>query len=85
MHFKALADGVKPFKETEKGRETMCEAVEEYAREYGKECADERELSIKLNFIKKLMKEAGYTLEQALNMSDVNNDQRDYIISQLQK
>ena len=31
MHYKALADSVKHFKETEEGRETMCESVKEYA------------------------------------------------------
>jgi hypothetical protein len=81
IHFKALAEGVKHYKETEEGRETMCESVEKY----GKECAKRQEISTKLTFIKKLMKEAGFTLEQALNMSDVTKDQRDYVISQLQK
>ena len=55
----------------------MCESVERYA--------EEREVKTKLTFIKKLMKEAGFTLDQALNMSDVTKDQRDYVISQLQK
>ena len=28
MHYEALAQGVKHFKETEEGRDNMCEAVE---------------------------------------------------------
>ena len=34
MYYDALAQGVKHFKETEEGREQMCEAVEKYAKEY---------------------------------------------------
>ena len=78
--------GGHPFRIDRSGdRETMCESVEKYAEEYGKECAKRQEISTKLVFIIKLMKEAGFTLDQALNMSDVTKDQRDYVISQLQK
>ncbi len=59
----------------------MCESVEKY----GRECAKRQDVNTKLVFIKKLMKEADFTLEQALKMSDVTKDQRDYVISQLQK
>ena len=31
MYYKEFAEGVKHFKETEKGREIMCESVEKYA------------------------------------------------------
>ena len=39
MHYEALAQGVKHFKETEEGRDNMCEAVEKYAKEYAKKYA----------------------------------------------
>ena len=42
MNFKALSDGVKHFKEKEKGRETMCDSVEKYAKDYAKEYAEEQ-------------------------------------------
>lgn len=35
IHYKSLANGVKHFKETEEGREIMCESVKNYAKEYG--------------------------------------------------
>ena len=41
MYYDALAQGVKHFKETEKGRDQMCEAVENYAKEYAKRHAEE--------------------------------------------
>ncbi len=44
MHYKELAESVEHFKE-ERGKEVMCEAVEEYAKEYAKEVA--REATIK--------------------------------------
>lgn len=77
MHYKALADGVKHFKETEEGRETMCESVKEYAKEY----ADERDV-IK---VRKLMENLQLTLEQALNALDIHGTSRTYIEKQLQK
>lgn len=77
MHYKALADGVKHFKETEEGRETMCESVKEYAKEY----ADERDV-IK---VRKLMENLQLTLEQALNALDIHETSRTYIEKRLQK
>ena len=38
-----LAQGVKHFKEVEEGRDTMCEAVQEYAKEYANEYANEKQ------------------------------------------
>ena len=77
MHYKALADSVKHFKETEEGRETMCESVKEYAKEY----ADERDV-IK---VRKLMENLQLTLEQALNALDIHGTSRTYIEKRLQK
>ena len=58
--------GGHPFRTDRSGdRETMCKSVEKYAEEYGKECAKRQEISTKLVFIIKLMKEAGFTLDQA--------------------
>ncbi len=89
IHFKALADGVKHFKETEEGREIMCESVEKYAQDYaekyaekyGKECADKS----MLEGVKNLMKSAHVSLEQAIEMLGLKGTTRDYILSQLQK
>ena len=42
MHYKELSQGVKHFKEVEEGRDSMCEAVQEYAMEYAKEYAQDK-------------------------------------------
>jgi predicted transposase/invertase (TIGR01784 family) len=41
MYYGELSEGIKHFKETEEGREIMCDAVKEYAEEYAKEYAEE--------------------------------------------
>ena len=77
IHNKVLADGVKHFKETEEGREIMCESVKEFAKEY----ADERDVTK----VEKLMENLQLTLEQALNALDIHGASRAYIIKQIQK
>ncbi len=81
MHFTALADGVKHFKETEKGRETMCEAVEKYAEEY----AEKREIRTKIGIAKDLIKDAGFSIDQVVKFLKIGKDQQDFFVSQLQK
>lgn len=75
MHFPELASGVRYFKETEKGREIMCEAVEKYG--------DRRELSAKLNSVKNLMENMKLNLEQALNALGIQGEERKTIQKQL--
>lgn len=81
IHYKELADGVRHFKETEGGREDMCEAMEKYAKSYG----DKRELKANLNSVKKLMSELKMTLEQALDFLGLDSNQRAMVTKQLQK
>ena len=77
MHYDALAHGVKHFKETEEGREQMCEAVEKYAKEYA--------VREKIVSVKNLMENTKFTLEQALNALGIQGDERELITKQLQK
>ena len=77
MYYSELADGVEHYKETEKGRGNMSEAVEKYARE----CVIE-EKAISVN---NLMKNLKLTLEQALDAMGVQDIERKEIINQLQK
>lgn len=77
IHYDALAQGVKHFKETEGGREKMCEAVEEYAKEY---TTKEKAVSVR-----NLMENMKLTLEQALNALGIQGDERTFITKQLQK
>ena len=77
IHFKALADGVKHYKETEEGRDVMCESVEKYA--------EEREIKTKLDVARDLIKEAGFSIDQALKILKIGKDQQEFFVSQLQK
>ena len=80
IHYAALAKGVKHFKDTEKGREQMCEAVEKYAKEYAKEYA----VKEKMISVKNLMENMKLTVDQALNALGIQGDERKTIINQLQ-
>ena len=77
MHYDVLAQGMKHFKETEKGRGQMCEAVENYAKEYA--------VKEKIISVQNLMANTNFTLEQALNALGIQGDERDFITKQLQK
>lgn len=76
-----MADGVRPFKETEKGRDIMCESFSKLADKV----ADEREEQTKVDMIKELMKNMKWTLEQALTASGIKGKDRAIIAKALQK
>ena len=84
MHYKELSQGVRHFKEVEEGRDTMCEAVQEYAKEYAKEYANEYAVKEKMISVKNLMENMKLTVDQALNALGIQGDERKTIINQLQ-
>ena len=77
MHYEELAQGVKHFKEVEEGRDTMCEAVQEYAEKYA--------LKQRTEDVKKLMESTGFTLDQVLDALKIQGEERKLLIEQLQK
>lgn len=77
MHYKELSQGVKHFKEVEEGRDTMCEAVQEYAKEYAK--------TEKAELVENFMKNMNLTLKQALDAAGIQGEEREAIIQLLQK
>lgn len=81
MYYSELTDGVEHYKETEKGRGNMSEAVEKYAREYAEECV----IVEKITSVKNLMNNMKLTLEQALNALGIQGKDREQIFNQLQK
>ena len=81
MHYKELSQGVRHFKEVEEGCDTMCEAVQEYAKEYASECLKTEKAELVENF----MKNMNLTLEQALDAAGIHGEERDAIIQLLQK
>lgn len=90
MHYPELAEGVKHFKE-KGGREKMCEAVEkyakEYAEEYAKEYAEQKAENVRLNglldAIKKLMDNMKLGVEQAMNVLEVSDSDREILLKRL--
>ena len=85
MNYKELADGLHHFKETEEGRDVMCESVKKYAEEYAKEYAKEYATDTKIEMVKNLMSNMKWTLEQTLNNMGVSDNERSIITKQLQK
>ena len=77
MHYKELSQGVKHFKEVEEGRDSMCEAVQEYAKEYA--------LKKRTEDVKSLMESTGFSLEQSLNALKIQGEERERVIEQLQQ
>lgn len=77
MHYDALAQDVKHFKEVEGGHEKISEIVEKYG--------DERAMKAKIVSTQNLMKNMKLTLEQALNVLEIQGDEWAVITKQLQK
>ena len=77
MHYKELSQGVRHFKEVEEGRDSMCEAVQEYAKEYA--------LKKRTEDVKSLMESTGFSLEQSLNALKIQGEERERVIEQLQQ
>ena len=77
MFYKPFADGVKHFKETEKGREIMCESVQRYG--------EKRRIDTLVDNVKLMMKNMKCSLEDALNALEVTGKERTIITKQLQK
>ncbi len=59
----------------------MCESVEKYAEEY----AEKREIRAKIDIAGDLIKDAGFSIDQAVKLLKIGKDQRDFFVSQLQK
>ena len=81
IYFKPLADGVRHFKETEEGRDAMCESFTKLADKV----ADERAEQTTINNIKLMMKNMKCSLEDALNALEIKGKERAIIAKQLQK
>ncbi len=77
MYYKEFAEGVKHFKETEKGREIMCESVERYA--------EKNRINTLAEAVKMLMKTTSVSLEQAFSNLGITDRDRKLISKQLQR
>jgi hypothetical protein len=70
MFYEELSDGMKHFKETEGGREIMCEAVEEYANEKARIAAEAAAKEATEKAEKKLKKAAEKAAEKAAKKAE---------------
>jgi hypothetical protein len=78
------ADGLHHYKETEKGRDIVCEKVERYAKKYAKERVEENRIKTLTQNVKVLMKNTSFTMEQAFNSLEISETDRTIISEQLQ-
>ena len=85
MHFKLLADGLHHFKETEEGRDIVCESVRKYAEKQSQKSAEESRINTVVQNVKVLMKNASFTMDQAFSNLEVSDSDRAIISRQLQK
>jgi hydroxylamine reductase (hybrid-cluster protein) len=87
MYYSQFADGVRYYKESEGGKEKMCEKVERYAEKKAEERAEERvaervreaEKKAEKNravMVKNLMKNMNLTINQAFDVLEVSETDR---------
>ncbi len=82
MYYPELAKGVRHFKE-EGGRRIMCEAVERYAKSYAEKYAEQKAENVRLNSlldsIRKIMTNMKMGAEQAMNILEVSDHDREIL------
>ncbi len=84
IYYKPLADGVRHFKETEEGREEMCESFERLADKVADNRAEQSRINTLVEAIKSLMDSMKLSLDQALNALNIEGKERAIIAKQLQ-
>jgi hypothetical protein len=77
MYYKEFSKGVRHSKETEGGRQVMCQAVEEYADQKAKEAAKLAKEEANIKTIKNLMKNMQLSLEEAMDAIGVQGEDRE--------
>lgn len=79
MYYSELADQVRFYKDTEKGREIMCKIIEDY----GEKKSEETRIETKIDDIKNIMESLNLTLEQALSAIKVSDADRAILVKRL--
>ncbi len=83
MYYSELAKSMKHFKEEEGGRKIMGEAVEKYAEKYAEQYAENVRLNSLLDSIKKMMTNLKIEAEQAMNVLEINDSDREILQKRL--
>lgn len=79
MHYEELASSVRKFKETEKGRDRVCKAVEKYGDKRAEQAIENKAVADVMN----LMNNLKLTLNQALDALSITGVERAAIIARL--
>lgn len=74
-----LAKQIHYYKETEGGRAIMCKAVEEFAEKR----AEESRIDTIVNNIKSIMKSTKWTLEQAMDVLEISDEDKSILLKRL--
>ena len=84
MFYPELAKQVKYFKETEGGREIMCQVFEELAEKRAEEAREETRIETLFSAIKNLMKSMKWTAEQAMVAMDISEKDQKLLMAKFQ-
>ncbi len=84
MFYPQLAKQVKYFKETEGGREIMCQVFEELAEKRAEEAREETRIETLFSAIKNLMKSMKWTAEQAMVAMDISEKDQKLLMAKFQ-
>ena len=76
MYYPELADQVRFYKESEKGRDIMCKVIEDY----GKKKSEETRIETIFNNIKGLMESMKWTAEQAMNAMQISDSDKAILV-----
>ena len=85
MYYEVLANRVRCFKETEEGRDIVCESVRKYAEQESKKSAEASRIDTLVKSVKNLMETTSVTLDQAFSNLCISDTDKLIISSKLQK
>jgi CHASE3 domain sensor protein len=83
MYYSQLADGVRYYKEVERGEKNMNELLRKYAEELAEEKVAEETKASKTAMVRSLMKNMHLTIEQAFDALDVSEEDRKLIAEKI--
>jgi hypothetical protein len=84
MYCDTLKKQVHYYKETEGGREIVCQIIEEFAEERAEERAELKRIDTLLDSVKNLMETMKLTSEQAMDALKISLEDRSVILKRLQ-
>ena len=80
MYYSELADQVRFYKDTEKGRDIMCKIIEEYGDKRAKESEEVTRIETMFNNIKNLMDSMKWSADQAMTAMKISDSDRAILV-----